>query len=44
MQRYVTFVATESHKNLLKIKITDMLEAIAILQVNTEVQPIVLLS
>ena len=43
MQCNVTFVEKESHQILLKIKITDMLEDIAILQVNTEVQRMVFL-
>ena len=38
MQCNVTFVETNLHKNLLKKKISEKLESIVILQVNTEVQ------
>ena len=38
MKRNVTFVEKDSQKCLLKIKIIEKFETIAILQVNTEVQ------
>ena len=41
MQLNVTFAEKNSHTKLLKTKITKNLEAIAILQVNIEVQDIV---
>ena len=41
MQQYVTFVEKDFQNSLLKIKITERLEAIAILQVNTDIQHIV---
>ena len=46
MQCNVKFVGRKSHKNLLKIKITEKLQVTlqAFLQVNTELQQIVFLT
>ena len=38
MQNYVACVEKESYKSLLKIKIIEILEIIAIIQINIEVQ------
>ena len=41
MQQHVIFVEKVSQKSLLKMKIIEELETIAILQVNTDIQHIV---
>ena len=41
MQHNVRFVVTSSHKNFLKIKITEKLETIVILHVSAEVKHVV---